>query len=115
MKKLTIYRPEWLHGEGAKSCLLRSSDNKSCCIGIWARQLLGFTDKQLANLKTMETLSCTGDHIRIRIPEWVFGNYGATVGKFYYYNDTQSISEEHREAMLTELFAAHGIEVEFTG
>ena len=107
MKKLTINRQEWLRGERG-GFLLRPSDHKRCCLGIFARQL-GIPDNELSCIETLDEVH-DWDNV---VPAWA--TISETISPFYQVNDQVDITEDAREEVLTELFADQGIEVEFVG
>lgn len=137
--KLTIERDKWLRGEGSdESCLLRTTDQKMCCLGFLACKL-GYSEQDIANLESpVQVISETqknlwpaemmrstfypnensnilpDDHLN-GVP---IGNGNVTMNLMLE-NDLE-IDEKHsrhseadRERKLKEIFASIGIEVEF--
>lgn len=119
--KLVIDREIWLRGEDTyNSYLLRKSDNKLCCVGIYLKAL-GVADKCLRGRTTVKhcveanpTMVNPDD-----LPEWLLHDIGdkPTVGDPYIANDSPCRAEcDHecgRESKISEIFAAHGVEVQF--
>jgi len=116
MKKLTIKRSEWLHGEGpGASYLLRPTDGKKCCLGILATDC-GATDEQILDKKS--PADC-------RNIKWVDGllqgqesndlsdQITNTCVNIMSWNDALCIYESRREEILTKYFQLIDIEVEF--
>ncbi len=119
MKTLIIDRKKWLRGEGdSESYLLRLSDEKMCCLGIYLEscgieraRLLNRASPAALSASTMETfpeeakwLICTNG-LRFRHPN--------KVSKLMEINDESSFSEEEREVEISEIFLENGIKVEF--
>lgn len=114
MEKLVIDRTKWLRGEGSEaSRLLRPSDGKMCCLGFYSLSC-GLTDKDIQNIPAAPEIA--------EIPEvmdWLIEDCGNRIvhsddaAELMDYNDTPPIRDTDREAHITEIFAKHGIEVEF--
>jgi hypothetical protein len=110
--KFTIDRSKWLRGEDAKdgldSYLLRPSDGKQCCVGIYL-SAIGFLDDELHG-RTEDTelrhhFSEESDH---QVPHWLCAE-----SEVYGINDSSALSEPERERRIAERFAAGGVTVEF--
>lgn len=122
--KLVIDRKIWLRGEGSDvSKLLRSSDQKRCCVGIYLGAC-GVEDVSMQDVSDANILN-----FREPLPEgaqWL-RNYQAkeTAGDLYEANDYRICpcdenldehlfnTEEGREQRIKEVFLHHGVEVEF--
>lgn len=113
---LRISRAIWLRGEpggGEDSWLLRHSDAKMCCIGIYL-EVCGVPRRRLEDVGTPAFLSETG-----RIPAqalWLVkdGCDSACSVKLMDYNDNSDLSETEREESIISGFGQQGITVEFT-
>jgi hypothetical protein len=127
LKKLKISRSIWLRGEGAnKSFLLRSSDGKKCCLGIYL-SALGVPDEKflgIANPCFVEQdilpaeanwIICkmeNGQRINSELARPLMINNDAIVQE----NGTglKGVgSEQEREELIAKGFFQAGIEVEF--
>jgi len=108
--KLTIDRSIWLRGEGSgSSFLLRQKDNKQCCIGILL-EANGVEREKLAGVSAVRDHNnniCVVTPIKL---DWLNEDQ---INNFYSMNDDKEYDDTFREQKLTEMFAAHGIEVEF--
>jgi hypothetical protein len=114
--RFQIPREKWLRGEGSgESFLLRGSDEKMCCVGIYIEQL-GIPREELLDKMTPCSFSC-------EIPKearWLVQPDGkggientSLALDLYIINDSRDITEEQREAKVKALFAENGVEVEF--
>lgn len=113
--KFTISRSEWLRGEGIgdTSRLLRPSDSKRCCLGIYAREV-GLSDELTCDV---ESPAGRGRLIG-KWPEkasWLFegGGNSRLAFRLMEDNDRADLTEGQREARIKAEFAEAGIEVEF--
>lgn len=103
MKKFTIDRKLWLRGEGStKSKLFRPGDGKKCCVGFYANSL-GLTDERINNKSTLAQVSASASN-------WAVS---PDMDELYVSNDNPSTSDEFKEYRIKDLFAKHGIKVEF--
>ena len=113
--KLIIDRREWLRGEGpGPSKLLRGSDGKRCCVGIFARAL-GVPDEKI--------LDCTWPgQMRISMSKpvwqadeapWLLVHVNDDTAELSYFNDDPRLDETTRERLIAERFTEHGVEVTF--
>lgn len=109
--KLTINRKKWLRGEGGlESCLLRESDGKMCCVGIYL-SALGVSDDSLRDSNTAYIAQARGGELPQQAL-WLFlGEGREDADNLYAVNDRKC--EPCREAKIKELFAKHGVEVMF--
>lgn len=113
--KLVIDRPSWLRGESDfRSKLLRSEDNKKCCLGFYSLAC-GLPEEAIRDRGTV-TNACFGGSYPV--PEemqfLVHGRISSEVGgQLMRINDNSNISDDEREKQLTSIFASHGVEVEF--
>lgn len=112
-RKLVIDRKIWLRGEGkAPSRLVRQSDGKQCCLGIY---LLACGMPHASLLNAAVPIDVTRE-----IPEeahWLFSDDASSL---MIYNDALiregeevAVVEAIREKHITELFAKHRIDVTF--
>jgi hypothetical protein len=115
--KLVIKRSEWLRGEGVKdSALLRTCDNKMCCLGFLAVSL----DATKESIADKASPACVPT---IKWPEGFVKPYpflkkhnqytNSDCCELMEINDATDLPEEEREAELTKYFKRAGIEVEF--
>ena len=113
--KLTIDRQEWLHGEGSStSCLLRTSDGKRCCVGIYARAL-GVKDELLRDV-AWPRQNITNHWDAAEAPWLLPWNGVGGCNEFErqrlaVLNDAPKIA--NREADIKEIFARHDVDVTF--
>ena len=128
---MVIDRTEWLRGEGTvKSFLLRESDGKRCCVGIYARAL-GVPDTQTLNCPWPRQRRCychidgspfsfgvfkahadyDDDPVvwRADEAEWLISPDHGLGG----INDDPTMDETVREEAITAIFAKHGVHVSF--
>lgn len=125
--KLTIDRAGWLRGDAFTS-LLRDDNGCMCALG-WYGRSLGIPDDVLR----LQGGPATIDEAHVPTwPAWVIDlvegdeDNGEPAGaliplesedaaRITCVNDSRSITDEYRERSLKELFARHGIELEFVG
>lgn len=120
MQNLVIDKSIWLRGEGnEKSFLLRSADNKMCCVGIYMKSC-GFTTKELKDNGAVEdvegyiTYDTKGDpEKRFKQAKCNWLQNRSTVSDLYETNDNEEISEAEREEQIIEGFAKNGVKVTF--
>lgn len=109
--KLVIDRSRWLRGEGDEdSFLLRPRDCRMCCLGFFGRAL-GAAEETINDHEA--PYFARG----VNWPEWVFtadrrGHTG-DIRALMDINDDESLGESIRESRIAEIFARHGITVEF--
>lgn len=107
--KLIIYRDKWLRGEGTDtSCLLRSFDQKQCCIGFLC-EALGVPREELVKYLASQSLARKFPSL----PNWLTNIGSSDLFAAYNANDDVLLSDEDRENRITKIFARHGIEVDF--
>ena len=117
-REFTIKRSKWIRGEGpGKSFLRREEDKKMCCLGFLC-VAAGSSKNNILGLKSPEDLD-------VELPsslEWLVDIYEKIEGlvdeKIYedkvytqnlmVINDREDISEETREAQLTDMFLENG-------
>lgn len=117
-KQLVIDRSIWLHGEGVEdSMLLRPSDGKMCCIGIYLHTVCGVPKEELREVRM------PGAAVPVEA-QWlhnvVEGGYVVTANKvgteLAEVNDWGTIDQTWRERKVTALFRDFGgIDVTFIG
>jgi hypothetical protein len=106
MKKLIIDRQRWLRGDLHNSSLLRSSDDKMCCIGFFAKQILKMSDNDIRDTGTLQSGQC----------DW---ETHPDMAALYDINDVtpetslDAFPDEAREIAIAAIFAKHGVKVEF--
>jgi hypothetical protein len=110
--KFTVWRDRWLRGDAMRSCLLDGAGHQ-CCVGFLAEARAvprGYLNQRsvVASLPNRE---------RSKLPEFLnwnkHGTHDAVAMAVYNTNDDRTIDDAAREAELTKLFAAQGIDVEF--
>lgn len=134
--ELTIKRSEWLRGEGViDSALLRKSDQKRCCVGIYGRAL-GVSDTTLEG-KGWPNMRGYMDHgfiwdVKGTEAEWLVADEDKTRRYLSTFNDiplhsnicatspvdsrkhVKSItSEAQREEFIAAIFKANGVTITF--
>jgi hypothetical protein len=115
--KLIIDRNKWLRGEGSKnSYLLRSADQKMCCLGFYSLQC-GLKPSDIANKRT--PINAPTDE-----SAWLFlsskyathfaspKDYSQDCSNLMRDNDSEFLDEKEREACIIRFFAKNGVEVE---
>lgn len=112
--KFTVWRDEWLRGQGTETSSLLDADGKRCCLGHLARDL-GAKDSDLVEVRSPR--GALGD---VDWPGFLLSRdldspirNSADAFELMRINDSTYGTEEERERVLTELFAEHGIDVEF--
>lgn len=114
-KSFTVDRATWLRGSRHDIALLTEGGGR-CCVGFLAKEM-GIGDDRLCYRQVLGEVVDDGDPrnpslpAELRAPSIV----GPDLGVIYTTNDSRGISDTAREAKLTELFAAIGIEVRFEG
>ncbi len=122
MKKpleVVIDRARWLRGEGTEnegtknvigSCLLRTQDNKMCCLGFLALAC-GAQPQDISNVGTPDGTR------GVNWPHGIVDDFANTAmtHQLMKINDTATLTDTQREARLKRRFAAMGIKVLFRG
>lgn len=108
LKQLVIDRKIWLRGEGSlKSKLIRESDGKQCCVGIYLLSC-GVEAKSIINRGAPK------DCILPTEAQWVNRfSHSQLTHKLYDVNDNKAMSEETRERKIAATFLECGVEVTF--
>jgi hypothetical protein len=102
----TIYRDHWLHGEGSQeSFLLRSGDEKMCCIGFYGRAC-GVSRDELLGMKSPDDLCHLPNEMK-----WL--NRRRPFNALVRINDSPA-DDSLREQKIAFIFATRGIRVIFT-
>ncbi len=117
--RLTIDRSIWLRGadadDGRNSFLLRPSDGKRCCVGIYL-SALGIPDELLSGESEDGgvRVPVEDDEYETRrhdlVPNWL-----ADECEVYRVNDDPKLPESEREAFIAQRFAENGVDVTFVG
>jgi hypothetical protein len=117
--KLTIDRNVWLRGEGpVASELLRASDGKRCCVGIYLTAL-GVSDDRIRGKGIVGMLEA---ETRASVPGWLSEARSSSLAStgvpsdvtcLYDTNDFDTATAADRERIIAEIFAKHDVEVEF--
>ena len=112
-KEFTIDRAIWLRGEGGHaSRLLRSSDSKMCCVGIYL-EACGVPRNALLN----ERMPCDISTRYGKFPQFL--DTRVPLGCVYdsdclmATNDKVDLDETVRETRITQIFANNGVKVQF--
>ena len=104
-----IDRKIWLRGEGTDmSSLLRRMDDKQCCLGIYL-EACGMPRDMLREISEPAYVLTT-------LPEetlWLMDTEKYQDINLMTINDNQDLWETQRERKIAEIFAQHGITVEF--
>lgn len=121
VKRFVIERERWLRGDEENSRLLRPSDGKMCCLGFFARAC-GIDEDQIEDEAEPEDVPGAG------WPLWVLresddfaGDYdlpgklknSLDIVELIKANDDEATGDRKRESRIAEIFAKHGVEVEF--
>lgn len=113
---LTIDRRVWLRGEGSgPSRLLRESDGKMCCVGMYLAAR-GVASDLLRGKSAADQLDCrlaAGWLLCVDVVGQLHSTDDAM--RLYVVNDARDLSDGDREAGIAALFAAHGVTVTFVG
>jgi hypothetical protein len=122
--KLIIKKSEWLRGEGStNSYLLRASDQKRCCVGIYCRAL-GVPDEAI---RLRQWISNRDNELRDQFPDlkWLddsnFPFKPISTESIYDSVTKRTLGEMNdeitpnydRESAITRVFAKNGVEVTF--
>lgn len=118
--KLTIDRTKWLRGEPISSKLLSSRTGEMCCLGFFSKAC-GYSDDEIMDEGDPGTILN-----RTKYPDWIYdytNRISDSTNDLISTNDmTNGVSnddglctEEWREKKIIEIFAEHGVEVEFVG
>lgn len=125
--KFTVDRANWLRGEGPRepepSALFRSTDHKLCCLGFRALAC-GHTKESITDVGMPSELYTYTKRNPVSITAWKglvdwlgkersYYTDTPTCSKIVSINDDDTISDDHRENLLLELFTEIGDEVEF--
>lgn len=117
MKTLTIDRSKWARADvedNGDSALL-NTQGCMCCLGFWANQICGISDKTLLN---QGTPYCVRDHAEgiysLEMKKLIddIGNNNLTHAMMAI-NDASDIPDYRREQLLRLLFASIDINVKF--
>ena len=113
MLNVTVKRSQWLRGEGPKgSKLLRSSDNKMCCMG-FASIVAGISKEFIEDHGTVGDV-CLPEFKDIPESLWLFQREEHTTRyAIYGTNDNERLTDEEREAKLKALGEQVGIKFDF--
>ena len=120
-KRLVIDRRKWLRNTQRKedfdSCLLNSR-GKMCCLGFYAKQFCGATDKKLLDKTTPETVPTLPWDEQLLVREDHVGRYTPyntpLTDNLMDVNDSNLTYGPSRELTIKELFKQMGIQVVFT-
>lgn len=119
MEKLVIDRRKWLRGEGTtgKSKLLRTTDSKMCCVGIYLESVCKVPRKRLRNLSSAQDVTAAySERAKAPVPEWLVdedGEHNRIAMQLYDKNDVEGTPDRTREKAIKRLFAQHKVAVTF--
>lgn len=114
-RTLTIDRRRWLRGTTHKNSALYKSDvKKFCCVGIYCTNLLKLKKEDITEILALHDYELKRRRKDIK-------DFGPLESldiikireEFYGPNDSDSLTDEEREAILKENFAKYGIKVRF--
>jgi len=110
--ELVIDREIWLRGEN-DSYLLRDSDDRRCCLGIYL-EACGVDKEQLSNKQDPYDFA-RGYKLPMQTTWLMLGDHHNSdlAGQLMGANDDRNLLEEQREEEITFLFAKVGITVRF--
>ena len=118
MIKFTVVESEWLHSEGNEvSCLLRSTDNKRCCLGFLAKDC-GFSDEETIGHAALSELDKPIESLSL-VKDGLGTSYLVNTSKavdLMILNDKRlrdGFTYEEKKAQLKEQFAEIGYELTF--
>jgi hypothetical protein len=122
VKSFVIDRSKWLPREafdGGKSYLLRESDGRMCCLGVYLRAC-GIPASALNRLELPAMVVKESNLSVSEVPAWLLDLRGGTwssesATELASINDSQRITLDEREQRIIERFAEQGIEVRFEG
>ncbi len=104
--KLVIDRSKWLRGD-RDSYLLRPSDQKMCCVGMYLAQC----GVPLDDLRWKVTAE---DVLPLPVTtQWLVATDNDLAVVLYGVNDDRTLTEEDREVGIASEFAKVGVQVEF--
>jgi|ERR1700722_1573727 len=111
VKSFTIDRKKWLHGED-DSALIRTSDGKMCCLGIYL-SACKVPKKKLENVQTPYGVEDT-------VPYWtkemtIYQYNDIIVIDLMQNNDSRYLPDDTREDLIKGGFKKAGINVRFKG
>jgi len=117
--RVTIPQAGWLRGEGTdKSFLLRTSDDKRCCIGFLC-QALGVPDSSLRGQRDISTMIKNSEPDQLPgLLSWLSPclqdhSDRNEILAAYRMNDNPSIDDEERETTIQRLLQPLGFEFSF--
>ena len=112
--KLVIERSRWWRGQSSDWSFLLNNDKKMCCLGFLSLACgLGLEDiREVRTVAKVETALPESLHFLLHVNETDVDSSDMAV-RLMDANDRQGLTEERREALLTELFATQDIQVEF--
>ena len=119
--KLVIERDRWCRGGGDDTALLVADGPRRgtmCCLGFFG-QACGIEASSLLNKKAPGSVHSAA------WPEWLVQRRDGETGVYQQntqvgtdlvgFNDSESVDDQERESRITEIFAKHGVTVEFRG
>lgn len=106
-----IRRSVWLRGDDDDSMLLRPSDERQCCLGIYL-EACGVPRAMLRGVMAPHVLLHVHKAYDVRLPDWMTESNG-TYCDLMEDNDNEALNETVREAVIRAGFAKLGITVTF--
>lgn len=115
--KLVIDRAKWYRGQGSGDSALLLGDGTMCCLGFYAKAL-GAADRDILGV-----IDPKGPSVREVFPDWCYYANVPVPSRKRVSDDILALveinddpnHEKTREVRIKEIFAKHGIEVEFIG
>lgn len=110
IKSIRISKRTWYRGKNKGSRLIRSDDNKKCCLGFFCLQA-GVPRKLLVDMPTPVDVEETG----VKIPQLVANKHNTTVTRaLMACNDDTLLPDSERSLEMRKLFKRIGVRVIFT-
>lgn len=124
-RKLVIDRRIWLRGEPSgegipwedSSQLHRVKDGKMCCVGIYLHAC-GVPMDALSGIGAADSVLAENDENKTYVEEacWLIPSRPTDpASQLYATNDDDQLAGFEREQIIEEIFAQHGVDVEFVG
>lgn len=113
--KFVVYRDKWLRGDPFNSAMLDANGGR-CCLGFYCKAL-GIADEHQIDMLTPRKVARDSG---LALPEWLVVPDGSIsfrnsmiAESLMTLNDSSSLTDAEREATIVEIFAEHGVVVEF--
>lgn len=113
--KLAINRNRWIRGEGGRvSYLYRSSDKKMCCLGFYCLAI-GIKIDQMRDIRSPYELARSSRRAAEIVPLWLSERFSEDTQALIEANDDEELPDAEKEILIKDIFAQHGVKVEFKG